>query len=123
MNMDIILRLIPIIFVSMQCFIIYAMVKATQQDKTDDEVNKIVSIGLKFGFGGILPLGYSFITGLSAMIPMREKSGGLRHMMHLFGLSSVEYYIGLKIADWIIILYPATVASIICILTFDVIML
>ena len=53
---------------------------------------------------------------------MNEKKGGLRHMMHLFGLNSFQYYIGLLLSDWIIHLIPVTVATLL-VLPFEDIML
>jgi len=47
------------------------------------------------------------------MVPMQEKKGGLRHMMHLLGLNSFQYFLGLNIADFIICLFPVTLASLI----------
>ena len=42
-------------------------------------------------------------------------------MMHLFGLNSFEYFLGMTIADWIIVAVPATIACVL-ILAFDEIM-
>ena len=42
-------------------------------------------------------------------------------MMHLFGLNSFEYFLGMAIADWIIVTVPATIACIL-LLAFDEIM-
>ena len=42
-------------------------------------------------------------------------------MMHLFGLNSFEYFLGMAIADWIIVAVPATIACVF-LLAFDEIM-
>lgn len=68
---------------------------------------------LKIIFGVFLTLGYTFTAGMQAMVPMQEKKGGLRHMMHLLGLNSFQYFLGLNIADFIICLFPVTLASLI----------
>ena len=52
---------------------------------------------------------------------MEEKNVGLRHMMHLFGLNSVTYWIGMFIADMLIVAIPAVVC-VMMLLVFDDIM-
>ncbi len=52
---------------------------------------------------------------------MEEKNVGLRHMMHLFGLNSATYWIGMFIADMIIVAIPAVVC-VFMLLVFDDIM-
>ena len=102
------------------CFVFYTIVRSIVKDPED--VEEVIPIMLKVIFGVFLTIGYTFTAGMVAVIPMKEKQGGLRHMMHLFGLNSFEYFLGMAIADWIIVMVPATVCCII-ILCFDEIML
>ena len=112
--------LLPLAFVSMMCFIFYTIVRSIV---TDPEIVKdVIPIMLKIIFGIFLVIGYTFTAGMVAVTPMKEKKGGLRHMMHLFGLNSFEYFLGMAIADLIIAMIPATAACII-IMVFDEIML
>jgi hypothetical protein len=66
-------------------------------------------------------LSYSITAGMAAVLPLKEKKGGLRHMMKLFGLNSFEYWFGMLMADFIIVLVPA-VAATIGLLTNDLLM-
>ena len=70
---------------------------------------------------GIIIIAYSITGGMSAMLPLQEKKGGLRHMMRLFGLNAFQYWFGMLLADFVIALIPTTVASGI-LLGFDMIM-
>ena len=91
-----------------QLFIAYAIIKTVVKG---DNVNKFVEIFFTFYFTGFLVLGQSFTAGLYAFVPMTEKSGGLRAMMNMSGLSSLEYYLGLSFADWIIFIAPGVVIT------------
>ena len=42
---------------------------------------------------------------------MTEKKGGLRAMMNMSGLTSIEYYLGLSFADWTIFMAPGIVIT------------
>ena len=106
--------------VSIMCFCFYTIIRSIVKDP--EEVEELVPLILKIIFGLMLTMNYTYTAGMSATTPMKEKQGGLRHMMHLFGLRSIEYFLGMAIADWIIIVVPATVASLL-ILIFDEIML
>ena len=111
--------IIPLAFVAMMCFTFYSIIRSVVKDPAD--VEETVPIMLKVIFGIFLVIGYTFTAGMSAVLPMQEKKGGLRHMMHLFGLNSFEYFLGMAIADWIIVTVPATIACIL-LLAFDEIM-
>lgn len=63
-------------------------------------------------FSAIMILSYSITAGMAAVLPLKEKKGGLRHMMKIFGLNSFEYWFGMLMADFVIILVPAITASI-----------
>lgn len=67
---------------------------------------------LKVLFGFLLAIGSSFTAGMSAILPMEERKGGLRHMMHLFGLNSFQYWLGMALADLVIVLIPAAICSV-----------
>lgn len=56
--------------------------------KDEEALDTVVPLVLKVMFGFFLTIGYTFTAGLSAVVPMQERKGGLRHMMHLFGLNS-----------------------------------
>lgn len=62
-------------------------------------------------FSAVVILAYSITAGMTAVLPLKEKKGGLRHMMKLFGLNSFEYWFGMFMADLVIVLIPATVFS------------
>lgn len=83
---------------------------------------EVVEFIIRYFFSIFLTVGYTFTAGSSAVVPMTEKKGGLRHMMHLNGLNSTQYWIGMKTADIIIALFPATITCILLWLTFDIIM-
>jgi len=99
---------VPLFYVAIMCFNAYSVVNSVGGGETDDIVIPIV---LKGVFSFFFIIGYSITAGLPAVIPMKEKKGGLRHMMHLFGLNSFQYFFGMAIADLIIVLIPATLAS------------
>ena len=111
--------ILPLAFVAMMCFTFYSIIKSVVKDPED--VEETIPIALKVCFTLFFVLGYTFTAGISAVLPMKEKKGGLRHMMHLFGLSSFEYWLGMAIADWIICAVPGTIASVL-LLCFDEIM-
>ncbi len=94
--------------------------KLKGEDGTTD-IDKIVALVLKIIFGFFLTIGSTFTAGMSSILPMEEKNVGLRHMMHLFGLNSWTYWIGMFIADMIIVLIPAVVC-VMMLLVFDDIM-
>lgn len=111
--------LLPLAFVSMMCFCFYTITRSVVKDPED--IKEVIPIMLKVIFGIFLTIGYTFTAGMSAILPMKERQGGLRHMMHLFGLNSFQYFFGMAIGDWIIITVPATVASLL-VLCFEDIM-
>ena len=78
--------IVPLFFVSMMCFIFYTIIRSIVKDPED--VEEVIPIVIKIIFGIFLIIGYSFTAGMTAIIPMTEKKGGLRHMMHLFGPNS-----------------------------------
>ena len=84
-------------------------------------MEETVPLVLKIFFGFFLTLGYTFTAGMTAVVPMQEKKGGLRHMMYLLGLNSFQYFFGMAIADFIICLIPNVIACLI-LLCFDEIM-
>lgn len=77
---------IPLMFTSMMCFIFYSIMKSVIKDP--EIVDAVIPLVLKGFFGFFLTLGYTFTAGVSAILPMKEKKDGLRHMMYLFGLNS-----------------------------------
>jgi len=132
------LILSPILFVIMLSFILYSFIKVgvraaeeraeqkrvvgvSEEDIRVLEMDKTVQLMLKISFGFLLSLGSTFTAGKSAILPMEERKVGLRHMMHLFGLNSFEYFFGLGLADLLINLAPALLCSII-LLAFDEVM-
>ena len=110
---------LPLLFVTMMCFNFYSITKSVVKDPEDLKV--VVPLILKIFFGFFLTIGYTFIAGGSAILPMQEKQIGLRHMMHLFGVNTIQYWIGMAIADWIIVLIPACCYSLL-LLAFEDIM-
>jgi len=68
-------------------------------------------MALRYAFSAVVILAYSITAGMTAVLPLKEKKGGLRHMMKLFGLNSFEYWFGMFMADLVIVLIPATVFS------------
>lgn len=78
-------------------------------------MDEVLSTLLKFVFVIFLTIGSTFTAGMTANTPMEEKKRGLRHMMRLQGLTSFQYYFGLLLADWIISIIPAAVASLLLI--------
>jgi hypothetical protein len=70
----------------MICFIFYSIIRAVVKDPED--LGVIVPLMLKICFGFFLTLGSTFTAGITALVPMQERKGGLRHMMYLFGLNS-----------------------------------
>lgn len=95
-------------FVSMMCFIFYSIIKSVVKDP--ERVEDVVPLVLKGFFGFFLTIGYSFTAGISAVLPLKEKKEGLRHMMYLFGLNSFQYFFGMLLADFIINLIPNVIA-------------
>jgi len=68
-------------------YIFYSFVKVIASGK-NAQMDVIVPIMLKVIFSFFLTIGSTFTAGMSAILPMEEKKGGLRHMMNLFGLDS-----------------------------------
>ena len=112
--------MIPLGFVTMMSYIFYSFVKVTATGRGAD-LSTVVPMMLKIVFGFFLTIGSTFTAGMSAIVPMEERKGGLRHMMHLFGLNSLEYFIGMAFADLLIVFIPPAFCSII-LLIFDDIM-
>ena len=97
-------------------------IERAEEDAPDLDLDEIINVIVRYFFSVFFVFGYTFTAGSSAVIPMVEKKGGLRHMMHLFGLKPWQYWIGMKVADLIIALFPGIVASLMLILTFGYIM-
>ena len=57
-------------------------------------------------------LGQCLTAGLYAFVPMTEKKGGLRQMMHMSGLTSWQYFGGLFLGDILTFTLPAVVVTI-----------
>ncbi len=74
------------LYVIIQLFIAYAIIVTVVTD--DADVNRVIAIFFTFYFTFFLILGQSFTAGLYAFVPMAEKKGGLRQMMHMSGLTS-----------------------------------
>ena len=110
---------LPLLFVTMMCFNFYSITKSVVKDP--EALKVVVPMMLKIFFGFFLTIGYTFIAGGSAILPMQEKKIGLRHMMQLFGVNTIQYWIGMAIADWIIVLIPACCYSLL-LLAFEDIM-
>lgn len=102
-----------------QLFIAYAIIVTVVTD--DGDLESIISIFFTFYFTFFLVLGQNFTIGLYAWIPMKEKKGGLRQMMHMSGLTSVQYFAGQFLGDMVLYICPAIAVSII-LLGFDEIM-
>jgi hypothetical protein len=99
---------VPLLYVILQLFIAYAVIITL----VSENLEKIVSIFFTFYFTFFLVLGQSLTAGLYGFIPMEEKKGGLRQMMHMSGLTSFQYYAGLFLGDFILFFGPAVVISI-----------
>ena len=102
---------IPMIYVVIQLFIAYSVI-ITVVTGDDDEVSKITSIFFSFYFTLFLILGQSFTAGLYGTIPLFEKKNGLRQMMHMSGLTSLQYFGGLFIGDLSLFTATAVVISV-----------
>lgn len=100
---------IPLIYVIIQLFIAYAVIVTVVTNKSN--LNKVVSLFFSFYFTFFLVLGQSFSAGLFAAVPMVEKKGGLRQMMHMSGLTSVQYFSGLFLGDLLLFTVPAVVIT------------
>ena len=101
--------LVPLIYVIIQLFIAFAIIKTVVTDEGD--LSTVVSIFFTFYFTFFLVLGQSLTAGLYGFIPMTEKKGGLRQMMHMSGLTSFQYYAGLFLGDIILFIGPGVVIS------------
>jgi|Transcript_37574 hypothetical protein len=104
----------------MMSYIFYSFVKVGAKQQDEDETARIVSLMLKIVFGFFLTIGSTFTAGMSAMLPMEERKGGLRHMMHLFGLNSFQYFFGMVLGDLCIVLIPSVVCSFILLILDDI---
>ena len=90
--------LLPIANTALMLFILYSIMKASTPEPDIDPVTgldfnkdyeeRLLPITLKYCFSAITIIGFSFTAGMSAVFPLQEKIGGLRHMMQLFGLNS-----------------------------------
>lgn len=74
-----------------------------------------MSIFFTFYFSLFLILGQVLTAGMYAFVPMFEKKHGLRQMMYMSGLNSLEYFGGLFIGDILLFIAPAIVISIVLI--------
>ena len=119
-------QLLPLAFVGIMIFVLWSIMKAAKPtDMTDAESveydEKTIRVVLKYTFSAVTILSYCITAGMSSVLPLQEKKGGLRHMMRLFGLGPFEYWFGMFLADMVIVLVPATAASI-ALLISDVVM-
>ena len=99
---------IPLLYVVIQLFIAYAIIVSIVNGDNQD---KFISIFFTFYFTFFLILGQSFTAGLFGVQPMYDKKGGLRQMMHMSGLTSVEYFLGTFLGDMVLFSMPAVVIS------------
>jgi len=111
--------LIPIMFVVMMAYIFYSFVKVIASEI--GQVERIIPLMLKIVFGFVLTIGSTFTAGMSAILPMEENKGGLRHMMHLFGLNSFQYFFGMLLGDLCIVAIPPCLCAAV-LMVFDDIM-
>ena len=102
--------MIPLLYVIIQLFIAYAIIVTVVKDG-GDKVNRVIAVFFTFYFTIFLVLGNSFTSGLYSTVPMFEKKNGLRQMMHMSGVSSIEYYLGLFMGDMTLFTLPAVVIS------------
>ena len=112
--------LLPLAFVAIMLFVVNSIMLASkpQVEEDDPELgseyeNQTVPLILRWMFSAITILSYSITAGMSAVLPLKEKKGGLRHMMKLFGLNSFEYWFGMFLADFVIMLVPASAATVV----------
>ena len=101
--------MIPMLYVIIQLFIAYAIIVTVV--KEGGKVNNVIAIFFTFYFTIFLVLGNSFTSGLFSTVPMFEKANGLRQMMHMSGVSSIEYYLGLFLGDMTLFTMPAGIIS------------
>ena len=87
---------IPTLYVVIQLFIVYAIVASLTEGKG---TNKIITIMFTFYFTLFLVLGQLLTASVFGFAPMQERKEGLRQMMHMSGLSSIQYYAGLFLGD------------------------
>ena len=110
--------LLPLAFVAIMIFVLYSILKATVPDEEENQEDaeeyeeETIPMILRWMFSSIMILSYSITAGMAAVLPLKEKKGGLRHMMKLFGLNSFEYWFGMLMADLVIVLVPAIAAAI-----------
>lgn len=124
-------NLLPLAFITILTFVLYSIMKAskpapeidpdTGEDFNANYESEIIPMVIKYEFAAINIIAFAITGGMSAMLPLKEKEGGLRHMMRLTGLSSLQYWLGMFLADFVIALIPTTIASVI-LLFFDTIM-
>ena len=100
----------PLLYVIIQLFIAYTIIITVVTD--DGSVGKITEIFFTFYFTFFLVLGQALTASLYSMVPMFEKKAGLRQMMHMSGLSSFQYFLGLFLGDILLFVCPAAVISI-----------
>ena len=78
--------LLPLIIVIITLFNAYSVIKTVVTD--EGSLSKIISIFFTFFFTFYLVLGQSLTASLYSFMPLTEKKGGLRQMMHMSGLTS-----------------------------------
>lgn len=118
-------NLLPLVFVAIMLFVLNSILRASAPEEGTNDIEdtggrddrtyyleEIVPMVMKYWFSGVTIISYSITAGMSAVLPLKEKKGGLRHMMRLFGLGPFEYWFAMFVADFIIVLIPAFVASI-----------
>lgn len=111
-------QLLPLAFVAMMIFVLWSIMKAAKPSDLSEADSKVydeqtIPIVIKYTFSAVTIISYSITAGMSSVLPLQEKKGGLRHMMKLFGLSPFEYWFGMFLADLVIVLVPACAATIV----------
>ena len=97
------------LYVIIQLLVAYSIIVTVTPEDTD--LDQITSIFFTFYFTFFLMLGQTFTVGLYSSVPMLEKKGGLRQMMHMNGLTSYQYFSGLFMGDIMLFTAPSILIS------------
>lgn len=96
--------IIPLVNVVTSLFICYAIIRATTEGSKETETTVRVAFSIYFPL--FLIMGFCFSAGVYLITAMQDKKSGMRSMLKAIGVTTLPYFTGLFLADFIIAMIP-----------------
>ena len=103
--------IIPLVNVTTSLFITYAIIQSTTAGT--DDTSTVIRICFSIYFPLFLIIGFCFSAGVYLITAMIDKKSGMRAMLKAIGVTTLPYFTGLFLADFIIALIPNLLFTII----------